>query len=357
MMRIERVEVRRLDLALREPYTIAYETVDHADNLLIRLIMRNGLVALGVSAPDVGVTGETLEGSEAALQGVADALVGLDASRRMQVLAVAAPLLKGSPAALAALDQALFDAIAKQAQLPAWKLLGGYRSSIATSVTLFLAPPDEVVRRAVEYRDQGFRLLKIKGGDDLDTDTERILRVREAVGPDLELLFDANQGYEAHQVPELFERVRSAELSIVEQPTKPTPTGRRLRRVTDALPVPVVADESLLDLSDALHLVRGEIADMVNIKLAKVGGLDQALLINGVARAGDLEVMVGCMDECALSIAAGLAFALSRPNVEYADLDGHLDLLNDPTTAALRLEDGILHPSDAPGFGIDDLDV
>lgn len=95
--------------------------------------------------------------------------------------------------------------------------------------------------------------------------------------------------------------------------------------------------------------------DMVNLKLQKLGGSDAANLVNGLARAAGLEVMVGCTDECALSIAAGLAFALSRKNVDVADLDGHLDLLDDPTHACVGLAAGRLTPSDGPGFGLVDL--
>lgn len=351
-MKILRVEAWTVELRLAEPYEIAYERVESAVNLFARVVTDSARVGLGCAAPDEALTGETPPAVRDAFDRAEDLLRGLDPLRTAACLERLRAPLADEPSARAALDLALHDLLGRVAGLPLWTLLGGYRDRITTSVTIGILPLEETVRRARERVREGFRCLKLKGGKDPEQDAARVLRVREAVGEEIEIRFDANQGYDVEECLRFVDAVRPARLALLEQPT---PRGRPdlLGRVTSAVPIPVMADESLVDLRDAFRLAREERADMVNVKLMKVGGIAEAVRIGSVAAAAGLEVMVGCMDEAGLGIAGGLAFALARPNVAYADLDGHLGLEGDPTSGAVRLEAGILRPSERPGLGVD----
>ncbi len=350
-MKITHAECWPVALRLAEPYTIAYETIESTTNVFLRVDTDAGIVGYGCAAPDRAVTGETADGVMGDLRDVAAPLLQhADPFRYAWLLDRLAGLLPSSPSARAAVDIALFDIVAKTCDLPVWKLLGGFRPSVRTSVTVGILPCAETVRRAREYIRRGFQCLKLKGGVDVDQDVERVLAVRSDVGPDVELRFDANQGYTVEQARDFVERTRRVRLELLEQPT-PRGVPDVLGRVSRTVPVPVMADESLMSLRDAFRLARDDLADMVNVKLMKVGGVFEALQINAVARAANLEVMVGCMDEAGLAIAAGLHYALARKEVAYADLDGHFDLLDDPSHDAVILRDGVLYPNDRPGFG------
>ncbi len=350
-MKILRCDCWPVTMKLTDPYAIAYETVETATNVFFVIETDRGLLGHGCAAPDPGVTGETPDGTIAALRDVAaPLLLGQDPLRYVRRLEELKPHLAANPSALAAVDMALLDIVGKSAGLSLHVLLGGYRERMRTSVTIGILPSDETVARANEWIARGFRCLKLKGGRSWEADAEHVRRVREAIGADIEIRFDANQGYTVEDTLRFVEATRSANLELLEQPT-PRGEPLLLGRVTESVALPVMADESLMSLRDAFLLATEELADMVNVKLMKVGGIIEAIRVGAVARAAGLEVMVGCMDESALSICAGLHYALARPNVRYADLDGHLDLVGDPASGAVVVEDGELRPTGAPGLG------
>jgi L-alanine-DL-glutamate epimerase-like enolase superfamily enzyme len=352
-VKITRVEAWAVLMGLEERYDIAYESVQEAHNVFLRIETDAHPVGFGCAAPDLAVTGETVESVLQELHATVEPVLHhADPLRPARILAALGELRQRSPSLVAAVDMALHDLMGKAARLPLWRLLGGFRSRISTSITVGILPEVETVRRAREHVESGFRVLKLKGGKDPDEDAARVLAVRAAVGDAVKLRFDANQGYSVEQCQRFVKLVRTAKLELLEQPT-PRAEPELLGTLTRSVSLPVMADESLLSLRDAFRLARKGLVDMVNVKLMKVGGIAEALQINGVARSAGLEVMVGCMDESALAIAAGLHFALARPNVEYADLDGHFGLIGDPAAGAVLLHDGKLFPSHAPGLGLE----
>jgi L-alanine-DL-glutamate epimerase-like enolase superfamily enzyme len=351
-MRITNVSYERIDLKLAVPYTIAYETIDRASNFILKIETDGTWVGYGCAAPDKAVTGETPDEVELAIKNeITHYLLGKDPFTYALLLLELKEILGKRASSLAMVDLALFDLISKKAEVPLYKFLGGYRNSIPTSITVGILSLEETLKHAKEYVSQGFSILKIKGGRSVAEDIEKMTRLHETF-PKVTWRFDGNQGYTVAESLEFEVKTAAVGIEIFEQPTK-IEAEERLGEVTDKTTIPVMADESLKTLADAFRLAQNERVNMVNIKLQKVGGIMVGMHINSVAKSAKLEVMVGCIDECGLGIAAGLHFALSRPNILYADLDGHLELVDDSYKDIFILKQGVLYPTEKYGLGYD----
>ncbi|HEY7699877.1 MAG TPA: enolase C-terminal domain-like protein, partial [Vicinamibacteria bacterium] len=219
-MKITKLEAWPVAMELKEPYTIAYETVSKTTNVFFRIETSTGVSGLGCAAPDEVVTRETAATVLAALTDVVTPLFkGCDPLRRLSLITRLRKHLPDAPSARAAADMALHDLLGKAAGLPLWRVLGGFRRSIATSITIGILDEGETVARARDFAERGFRAIKIKGGRNHEEDAEKVLKVREAVGPRIEIRFDANQGYTVEQALAFVEKSKSANVAILEQPT------------------------------------------------------------------------------------------------------------------------------------------
>ncbi|MCW3977678.1 MAG: dipeptide epimerase, partial [Candidatus Bathyarchaeota archaeon] len=216
--------------------------------------------------------------------------------------------------------------------------------------------PEETAKDAVNAVRRGFRALKVKVGVDPEEDFERIREIREAVGSNVAVRIDANQGWTVHQAIEVLRKLERLNVEFVEQPVK-ADNIEGLAEVKKNSSIPVMADESIHSPEDALHIIRKDAADLINIKLMKSGGILKARKIAAVAEAANVPCMIGCMGESTIGITAGVHFAAGAKNVQYADLDSDI-LLKDRTVldGGAKLKASRRIPLMKPGLGIVKLD-
>jgi L-alanine-DL-glutamate epimerase-like enolase superfamily enzyme len=359
-MQITHVEVIPVELSLRLPYrTLDGRAIEHTGAILVRIETKQGLVAWGCTAADPAFTDLSLAEVTRVCWQCADRARDLNPLNIEYALAELAEVAGNSLLALCAFDVAFYDLLGLASGLPLYRLLGGYRTRIQTSITVPRASIRETVELASGYARQGFRILKIKSSHQAEEDVRRMRAVHDAL-PDLTLRLDAEGGYTVQEALDVAQALQDAgalrasparlPLEMLEQPT-PADDLDALRQVTLHSAIPVLADESVRGPESALEIAGHRAAHGLTVKLVTCGGIRCGRQIDAIARAARLATMVGCVHEPALLIAAGLGLALSSPNVRYGDLDGCFDLLDDPTLPGFCLQEGWLIARDVPGLG------
>ena len=322
---------RKTTLQLAETFVIARGADDEAEVVQVE-IRHEGVSGFGEAAP-IDRYDESAASALAWLDGLS---LGGDPFALDEVFAGLPP---GEHAARSAVDAALHDLQGKLTGRPVYSLLGLRRLGPPTSWTVWLGDPDDMARRAERAQARGFRRLKLKLGGRDGLDLERVRAVRAAT--DLPLQCDVNEYW---TLDEALEYLPQMELDYCEQPLPAgDPDGPELRRRS---PLPIYVDEDCHTLADVAACA--ERAHGVNIKLAKSGGIREAVRIVHAARALGLGVMLGCMVESGLGIAAGAHVASL---MDHVDLDGNLLLAHDPWPG-VAFEDGVQVPSLGAGLGV-----
>jgi L-alanine-DL-glutamate epimerase-like enolase superfamily enzyme len=326
------VAARAVTVRLAETFTISRDSQDEAELVEVE-VRHEGVSGFGEAAPIARYD----ESAASSLAWVDEVRLGDDPWALDEIAAALPP---GEQAARAALDTALHDLQGKLARLPVHRLLGLRRDGPPTSWTVWLGDPDDMARRAELAAERGFRRLKLKlgGGDGLDLE-----RVRAVAGvTDLPLQVDVNEYWSLDEALELLPQLP---LEYCEQPLPAgDPGGPELRRRS---PVPIYVDEDCHTLADVAPCA--ERAHGITVKLAKSGGIREAVRMANAARALGLGLMLGCMVETGLGIAAGAHVASL---FDHVDLDGNLLLARDPWPG-VEFADGVQRPSDRPGLGVE----
>jgi L-alanine-DL-glutamate epimerase-like enolase superfamily enzyme len=352
-MKIASATSRLEAFGLTRPYTIAFRHTESAENVILRVETESGLAGWGAASPEPRVTGETMEAcADALAPGRLAWLAGREVRDLESLDRELSARLADTPAARAAVDMALHDLAAQERGIGLVEMLGRAHLSLPTSITIGIKPLEETLAEAEEYLSRGFRILKVKIGVDLEEDLERLVRLREKVGPGIGIRADANQGYSVSDVLRFFRETESLDLEFVEQPL-PADAVDAMRALPETVRDRIAADESLLNEEDARSLAAAPRAcGIFNIKLMKCGGIAPARRIAAIAEAAGIRLMWGCMDESRISIAAALHAALSCPATRYLDLDGSLDLARDVADGGFLLEEGVMTTAGGQGLGV-----
>jgi L-alanine-DL-glutamate epimerase-like enolase superfamily enzyme len=351
-MGIKRIEVYETILRYKEPFTISAGTSTENHNTVVKIVTDYEVFGWGEASPSQRVTGETSETILKTLDKMGPHLIGKCPLRIAQCIDLMDSLVSGNPSAKAAIDLALHDVLGKTARKPTWRIMGGFRERVLTDITLSIKPPKEMAKDAMKAVRKGFVALKVKVGMNPKEDVERIKLIREAVGGEIAVRIDANQGWTVTQALDVLKKMKKFDIEFVEQPTDAM-NIRGLTRIKKNSQIPVMADESVHSLSDAMQLIKANAVDMINIKLMKSGGIHNATKIATIAEAANVPCMIGCMGESSIGITAAVHFAAATKNVQHADLDCDI-LLADKlvTKGGAGLENSERIPVDEPGFGI-----
>jgi len=346
------VTIYPFSLELKEAERVSFGTIDSAENVLVRLRTGDGVVGWGESSPEARVTGDTQASNIVAGKQLAEVIRGQDPFDIPKIVAAMDEETSGEPGIKAALEMAVWDICGKAAGQPVRRLLGNWRDSFETDITVYLNTPQIMAEQAKAYLVAGFRMIKIKLGETPEADIARLRAIREAVGKDVWLRIDANQGWSPADAVKALRALEKFDIQFCEQPVVHW-DREGLKRVRNSSPIPVMADESVHGPRDAVDLVRLEATDMFNIKLMKSGGILQAVRMAHIADAANIKCMLGCMDETRLALTAAAHVVCSQPNTVYADLDACFGHKVDPIVGGIEIKNGIVRMPEAPGLGVD----
>jgi L-alanine-DL-glutamate epimerase-like enolase superfamily enzyme len=351
-LRIDRIDIYKSDIPLKEPFVIAIMKVIDSQSLFIRITADSGLSGIGEGNPYWAITGETQAINLAGAESLARMLIGRDPYDIEGCVGELERFLPHNTTLRSAFDMALYDLLAKEAGLPLYAFLGGGKRVFWTDNTVGIGEPEVMAAKALGFKKEGFQAVKVKLGTTAEEDIARIRKVREAIGPELPIRTDANQGWDYNTAVRVLQGIEPYGVEYCEQPIAAWDYGH-LSRLREKTSIAIMADESLFDHHDAYKLAVGNCCDYFNIKLAKSGGIHPALKINAIGEAAGIPCMLGCMTETRLALTAGAHVVSARPNIRFADLDGYLFLKEDPITGGAKYRVGEIHIPDIPGHGAD----
>lgn len=356
-MKIKEIKIGKVSIPLKKPFKTAMRQVNSAEDIIVKVITDSGETGFGNAPPTAVITGDSQDSIISAIRDtIGPKLINMEVDNLESIMTTLDASMLHNSSAKAALDIAIYDLFGKLYRIPLYKFFGGYRNTMETDLTISVNLPDEMVKDSLEAVAGGYKALKLKVGTDPVLDLERVRAIRAAVGYDVKIRLDANQGWnpkEAVRIIRKFED-QGLDVELIEQPVK-AHDSLGLKYVTDHVETDIMADEAAFGAYEVFQLLSMRACDLINIKLMKAGGLHNAIKIAHFAETQGVQCMMGCMLESKVGITAAASIAAGKRIITKSDLDAAVLLAEDPVVGGVSFNQDQLIIPDSPGLGIVDI--
>lgn len=319
-MKITDIQFKIANFKFVEPFKVAFAIMEGYDTLVVKIETDEGIYGYGEAAPLGFVTGDNLNLAMTIGEEYRTLLIGKNPLAISYIHELMDSRYIHNTAIKAAIDIACYDIAAKKMGVPLYQYLGGWQNQVESDVTIGIGSPEHMAEKSIEWVEKGFHVLKIKLGEDIETDLERMRQIRQKVGSHITLRIDANQGWSVRDTIKIAKELETLNVDLIEQPIVHWDL-EGLKEIKRAVNIPIVADESCHLPADAAKLSKLRAVDGINIKLMKCGGIYNAIKINAIAEANNMFCMIGCMGESVIANAAGMHVAAALANIQKVDLD------------------------------------
>ena len=349
---IQQVELYKLLIPLHEPFVISLGAQYNAESVIVVIKTDQGITGFGECSPYTSINGESIDTCFVVGQYFAKALKNKDALQIKESILIMDKIIYGNSSIKSAFDMALYDIASQNAGVPLYKFLGGENNkTLTTDMTVSIGEPEKMAADALKFKEQGFPAIKVKLGESKEKDVERIAAIRKAIGKDIPLRIDANQGWKVKVAIETLNALEEYNIQHCEEPIARW-NFMKLRKVKKNSPIEIMADECCGDHHDAERLIDLEACDSINIKLGKSGGIYNAKKIIALCDKESMHMQVGAFMESRLGMTAAAHLALCSDNIIHCDFDTPLMFTEDPVDGGIIYEEnGVIKVPEAPGLG------
>lgn len=350
-MKIIDIKFEKATFKFNKPMKIAFMVIEGFDTLVLKMETDEGIVGYGEAATLPFVTGDSIDTAVAVGKQFRSALIGQNPILIENIHNIMDDMYAYNTSIKAAIDIACYDIASKKMDMPLYKFLGGVNKTVYSDTTLGIDEPEAMAEKAVEWVQKGWSNLKVKLGQSVDLDLERMILIRKAVGDKIGLRIDANQGWSVKDSIRIINELEKLNVELIEQPIVYWDYDG-LKEIKSMVNLPVVADESCHSPIDAAKLAKTKAVNGINIKLMKCGGIFKAQKINAIAEANNIFCMLGCMGESKIANSAAMHFGIANKNVKIFDLDITFYTESSWIKDGFTNEGNVCHMTDKPGLGV-----